>query len=407
MKKKIVAVSILLLLVSVPALAQVNAALSGTVSDSSGALIPGVEVTAKNIRTGIADTRVTNETGNFVFPSLQPGTYTLTSALSGFQTATYDNVVLGEGQQVRLNFTLQVGAAAQNVEVTIAADTVLATTSASVGYVLADKDVSTLPLASRNVLDVLQGTAGVVYTTNAFGAQVPNFGGTAVGSVNTTRDGLTTNDGRYNSSNGAYSAIFTSPDMVEELRVSSNNVDPTLGRGAAQVQMRTRSGANEFHGAAFYANNNSVLNSQTYFQNLNRAAKNYANRNQFGERLGGPIIKNKAFFFILTDNQRYMGKVTQNTLVLTELVKQGIFRYSTDHRNGAANSTTPSVDANGNPLNPAAIGSFNLFTDVKDPNRTGIDPTFMAKYYLPNSPLPNNYQLGDGLNTAGFQWLQP
>src|SRR5690348_8301574 len=103
MKRHLVAVSILLLFASVPALAQVNAGLSGTVSDASGALIPGVEVTAKNIRTGIADTRVSNETGSFVFPSLQPGTYTLTSALSGFQTATYDNVVLGEGQQVRLN----------------------------------------------------------------------------------------------------------------------------------------------------------------------------------------------------------------------------------------------------------------------------------------------------------------
>src|SRR6476646_4181698 len=109
MKKHLVAVSILLLLASISALAQVNAALSGTVSDASGALIPGVEVTAKNTKTGISYALITNETGNFVFPSLQPGTYTLTSALSGFQTATYDNVILGEGQQVRLNFTLQVG----------------------------------------------------------------------------------------------------------------------------------------------------------------------------------------------------------------------------------------------------------------------------------------------------------
>ena len=112
---------------------QVNAILTGTVSDSTGALIPGVEVTAKNINTGITDTRLTNETGNFVFPSLQPGTYTLSAALSGFQTATYNNVVLGQGQQVRLNFTMQVAAAAQSVEVSIAADTLLATTSASVG----------------------------------------------------------------------------------------------------------------------------------------------------------------------------------------------------------------------------------------------------------------------------------
>jgi Carboxypeptidase regulatory-like domain len=416
MRESIVKVALIIsLLVSPYAFGQVNAVLTGTVADSSGALIPGVEVTAKNINTGITDTRVTNETGNFVFPSLQPGNYTLQAALSGFQTASYNNVVLGQGQQVRLNFQLQVSGAAQNVEVVVAADTLLATTSASVGNVLADKDLLSLPLSSRNVLDVLQSTSGVVYTTNAFGAQVPNFGGTSVGSVNTTRDGLTTNDGRYNASNGAYSAIFTSPDMVEEIRVSSNNIDPALGRGAAQVQMRTRAGTNEFHGAAFYSNNNSFLNSQTYFQNLQGAAKNYANRNQFGGRLGGPIIKNKMFFFVLTDDQRYLGKITQNTIVLTDLAKQGIFRYSTDHRNGAVNSTTPSIDTNGNPLNPAAIRSFNLFSDVQDANRTGIDQSFVAKYYLPNMPSPNNYQCSavngtvfpDGLNTGCFQWLQP
>src|SRR5215813_12518368 len=411
---------IVALLLSESAFAQVNAGLSGTVSDASGALIPGVEVTAKNINTGITDTKVTNETGIFVFPSLQPGNYTLQAALSGFQTASYNNVVLGQGQQVRLNFQLQVAGGAQNVEVVVAADTLLATTSASVGNVLADKDLLSLPLSSRNVLDVLQSSSGVVYTTNAFGAQVPNFNGTAVGSVNTTRDGLTTNDGRYNASNGAYSAIFTSPDIVEEIRVSSNNIDPALGRGAAQVQMRTRAGTNEIHGAAFYSNNNSFLNSQTYFQNLQGAAKNYANRNQFGGRLGGPIIKNKMFFFVLTDDQRYLGKITQNTLVLTDTARQGIFRYSTDHRNGAANAITPSVDANGNLLNPANVRSFNLFSDVQDPNRTGIDQTFIAPYYLPSLPLPNTFQtiamssnpnnIGctpDGLNTGCYQWLMP
>ena len=110
--KKFLALSIVLLCF-IPSLtyAQVNAVLSGTASDASGALIPGVEVTAKNINTGITDTRLTNEAGNFVFPSLQPGTYTLSAALSGFQTASYNNVVLGQGQQVRLNFTLQVAAA--------------------------------------------------------------------------------------------------------------------------------------------------------------------------------------------------------------------------------------------------------------------------------------------------------
>src|SRR5678816_4447092 len=126
MKRFSIAALLLSLFLTGTAFGQVNAVLTGTVSDASGALIPGVEVTAKNINTGITETRITNETGNFVFPRLQPGSnYTLSAALSGFQTATYNNVVLGQGQQVRLLFTLRVGAAARDVEVTIAADTLL------------------------------------------------------------------------------------------------------------------------------------------------------------------------------------------------------------------------------------------------------------------------------------------
>src|SRR6185369_13167534 len=121
--------------------AQVNASVGGRVSDASSALIPGVEVTAKNINTGIVATRITNETGTYEFPSLQPGSYLVSASLTGFQTSRYDNVQLSQGQQVRLNFTLQVGGVAQAVEVTVAADTILATTTASVGNVLPDTQV--------------------------------------------------------------------------------------------------------------------------------------------------------------------------------------------------------------------------------------------------------------------------
>src|SRR5262245_31751266 len=109
MKKFLIAATLLVLFASSFIFGQVNGALTGTVSDATGALIPGVEVTAKNVNTGISDTRLTNETGNFVFPSLQPGTYTLEASLSGFQKSKYDNVTLGQSQTVRLNFTLQVG----------------------------------------------------------------------------------------------------------------------------------------------------------------------------------------------------------------------------------------------------------------------------------------------------------
>src|SRR5436190_13926764 len=397
------------------AFGQINAVVGGTVSDASGALIPGVEVTARNVATGIVTTRLTNESGNYDFASLQPGAYTLSASLSGFQSATYNNVQLSQGQQVPLNFTLQVGTVAQAVEVVAEANTLLATTTSSVGDVLADVQVPSLPLASRNVLDLVRNAAA--------GAVGDNFAGARMSQMNTTRDGLPTMDGRYNDWNGAYSAVFTSPDLVEEVQVIVNSIDASAGRGSAQVKMQTRSGGNDFHGALFYANKNSALGAQGWFQNLVGAQKTFNNRNQYGGRLGGPIKQNKAFFFVLIDEQRYVEKQNVVSTVLTAPARQGIFRYLTEgatganngtsRRNGNAFSTTPSVDLNGNTLSaspsngaPLFLNSFSLFSDVRDPFRPRIDPVWVGPQYLSRMPLPNDYTVGDGLNTAGYRWLR-
>ena len=202
------------------------------------------------------------------------------------------------------------------------------------------------------------------------------------------------------------------------MRVSSNTIDPALGRGSAQVQMRTRGGGNDFHGALFYTNANSALESLPYFANLQGQSKSYENRNQYGGRLGGPIKKNKAFFFVLIDDQRYQTKLNMVSTVLTPTAPKGIYRYltaggpgGTSRKNGNAFSATPSVDLNGNILTTAngqqlSLNQINLFTQVGDPNRTQIDPIWVGPQYLSRMPLPNNYTVGDGLNTAGYQWQQ-
>ncbi|MBI4471397.1 MAG: TonB-dependent receptor [Acidobacteria bacterium] len=404
----------LFLLLTVPALAQVNATLSGTASDTSGALIPGVEVTATNLNTGIITTAITNETGSYTMPSLQPGVYRLTAALAGFQTASYNNVQLSQGQQVRLNFSLQVGTVAQAVEVVSEADTRLATTSVSVGDALPEVEVRSLPLATRDVLDLVKTTPGAVGD---------NFAGARVSQLNTTLDGLVVSDGRYLDWNGAFSATFASPDLVEEVQVMVNTVDAAVGRGSGQVQMQTRSGGNEFHGALFYADENSALKAKGWFQNLVGADKSFQNRHQFGGRIGGPIKRNKAFFFVLYDGQRYLEKQNVVSTVLTAPAREGIFRYLTENalgasggasrRNGNAFSTTPSVNLAGNILTanpttgaPLFVNSFSLFGDVRDPNRTRIDPVWVTPQLLRRMPLPNDWTAGDGLNTAGFRWLR-
>src|SRR5882672_8702833 len=158
MRKTILA-GMLALLLPVTAFAQVNATVGGTVGDAAGAVIPGVEVTGTNVNTGIVSNQITNETGTYNFASLQPGTYTFSASLPGFQMQSFQNITLSQGQQVRLNFTLQVAGSSQTVEVVTDASVALATTTASVGDVIPEVELRSLPLALRDVLQVISGTA--------------------------------------------------------------------------------------------------------------------------------------------------------------------------------------------------------------------------------------------------------
>src|SRR2546425_11524242 len=283
-----------------------NATLGGTVTDATRALIPGVMVTATNTQTGIVTTVLTNETGAYQFASLQTGTYRVTAELPGFQTQTYNDVTLGVAQQVRLNFTLQVSTQSQSVEVSVAADTLIATTSSSVGAVLPEYKLRDLPLSTRNALDLVATTAGT---------QGSSFAGSRTIGVNTVRDGVPVSDGRYDV--GVSASTYVSPDLVEEVRVIVAPADAEMGRGTGQVQMATRSGTNRFRGSVFWTNRNSALDASNWFNNFNGVPKDYQNRNQFGGRFGGPIIKNKTFFFVLLDEQRNLTRQTFVGSVLT------------------------------------------------------------------------------------------
>src|SRR5881296_3050430 len=332
-KPLVAAVTLIFLGLSVLAFAQTsNATLGGTISDASGALIPGVTITATNTGTGIVTTVVSNEAGAYQFARMQKGTYTVTAELPGFQTQARNGVALGVSQQVRLNFTLQVGSVAQTVEVTVAADTLIATSSSSVGTVLPDYKVRDLPLGGRNVMDLLTRTAGVSNAVSGEGTNTGSsagdvgfFAGGRLSAVNTTRDGFVVSDGRY--LHGAFSSTYVSPDLVEEVRVITAPVDAEMGRGNGQVQMSTRSGTNQYRGSVFWNNRNSALDASNWFNNFNSIPKDYENRNQYGARLGGPIIKNKTYFFFLIDEQRDLFKQTFVGTTLTPLARQGAFRF--------------------------------------------------------------------------------
>ena len=312
----------------------INATLSGIASDNSGALIPGVEITAKNTDTGVVSTALTNESGAYRFGSLQPGPYEVSARLAGFQGQTF-RLTLGTSQQIRQNFILQIGAVTQSVEVSVAPDQLLTTVSSSVGNVLPEKQVVDLPLVGRNVMDLATIMPGVVGNGGA-GTTFAGIQAGGSGNVNVQLDGVTVNNGRH--TQGLAAATTITPDMVEEFRVVVAAVD-VEGRGSAQIQVRTRSGTNQFHGSAVWNVRNSALNANSWSNNRQAIAPTWYNRHQYTATLGGPIIQNKTFFFGLFDGQNGLQKQSVDAVVLTDPARQGIFRFFPGVNNGNADAT--------------------------------------------------------------------
>lgn len=453
---KILLVFLSAMLLVAPAFSQgTNATVTGTIADSTGALIPGVSVTAANTATGVVNTVITNETGSYNFPTLLPGTYKLSAELSGFQTQSYTNVRLGNADQVRLNFTLQVGGVNQSVEVTVAADTLLAVSSSSVGEVINQQRVADLPTVTNNVLDLYRLTPGIRIDDTGNSGSVSGLGG--LGTVNITRDGVD-NVGAARFGASLNGATYMSPDLIGEVRFVVAPVDAEMGRGNGQFQFLTRSGGNEYHGTGVWTVRNTALDANTWANNRavdpkTGASKptqpNWYNNHQFTASLGGPIVKNKTFFFALWDSALINGRTVQNPVVLTPCARRGIFRYFDTWNNGnffqqtQATGTTPTigvVDGVGNPATPATNPNGSAFTGslhyasvfgtvlnpttmnsdcsnaqvgpaptangAWDQYRTGVDSTGFVTKFLGKMPIPNNYEVGDGLNTAGFKWTR-
>jgi hypothetical protein len=441
----------LILVPSAPAFGQSTyATVSGSVTDASGAVLPGVSVTGTNNATGVVTSVITNEAGVYTLPSLLSGSYTVSAELPGFQKQTYTNVQLGNADRVRLNFALQVATQSQSVEVTVAADTLLATSSSSVGEVLSQTRVQDLPTVSNNVLDLYRLMPGI--RVNADGVSGSFAGLSGFGTVNMVRDGVDAAGGSRWGSN-ALSATYMSPDLIGEARLIVAPVDAELGRGNAQIQFLTRSGTNQFHGTGAWYVRNSALDANTWNNNRQVDPKtgawkptqpDWSNNHQFTGSYSGPIVKNKTFFFALWDSLLVNGRTTPNSMVLTPCARNGVFRYFDDWNNGNANQqidrgATPTiavVDGIGNPARPAIAPGGGAYTgqlryasvfgplantptapDCSDARvqgspwdtfRTRMDPTGFVGKVLGKMPLPNNYEAvgSDGLNTAGYRWTR-
>ncbi|MBI3207657.1 MAG: carboxypeptidase regulatory-like domain-containing protein [Candidatus Solibacter usitatus] len=385
-------VGILLLFTCLAAAQGTDAALSGTVADQTGAAVPGATVTVTNTRTGVEIASTANNAGVYLFPSLLPGVYRIQAGHAGFKKYVLNEVSLGLGERLTINLPMELGAVAESIEVA-SRNEALATATATVGGLLTERSIQQLPLISRDALGL---------TTTQPGTNGTNFNGAQRVALNITLDGINVQDNRINS--GVFSTLFTSVDRIEEVQVITSPVDAEFGRGSGQIILNSRGGSNQFVGSAFEQLRNTALNANSFFNNLQGLQRPILIRNQFGVRLGGPIRKNKTFFHFLFESSRIRQNSNVTRTVYTPTARQGIFRYFPGAQNANANSSSATVDAAGNPVRPASatggLQAVSLFG--RDPNRAAPDPTGTIAKDLALIPLPNNFRVGDGLNTAGY-----
>ncbi|PYS53372.1 MAG: hypothetical protein DMG13_12825, partial [Acidobacteria bacterium] len=278
--------------------AQATAQISGAVRDQSGAVLPGVEVTATQTDTGIVRTAVTNETGSYVLPNLAVGPFRLEAALPGFRTFVQTGIVLQVNSNPVINPVLEVGQVTEQVEVQANASLV-DTRSTAVGQVMENERILELPLQGRQVTDLITLSGAAVET----GKSAPEGWnkGTTAGTFITVAGGqnfgvMYSLDGAmHNNGYDGTSMPMPFPDALQEFKVDASGMGAAGGtRGSGgQVNAVTKSGTNEFHGSAFEFVRNYAFNARNFFA----LKRDNLKRNQFGGTLGGPISKNKLFFF--------------------------------------------------------------------------------------------------------------
>jgi hypothetical protein len=285
----------------------------GRVADPSGAVLSAAKITLTNEATGISRDANTNESGDYSFVDVAPGTYTVQFELTGFKKNVQKSVIVDVNQVVTLNSTLQIGGSQETVEVTSEAPQV-DTTSTQLGAVINDRSVNELPLNTRDTYQFLQLQPGVQSQLGSSGslfAGSDDPGSVSVNGGRTRANNFSVNGGDANDQFVNTPTIQPTPDAVEEFRVITNTFDAEYGRNSGSVvNVITKSGGNAFHGDLYEYFRNTVLDSRGYPD----TTKPQLNQNQFGGTFGGPIKKDRTFFFLSYEARRIRDGVPGNLL---------------------------------------------------------------------------------------------
>lgn len=316
--------ALLLLILPAPARAQFDAAtVLGLVADESGGAVPGASVTLTNVATGIRATTVTGSTGAYQFLNVRVGIYTIEAELQGFATARASNVNVTVNARQRVDLSLRVGGIGETVEV-VGGIRQLETESSDRGQVIASEQVVNLPLNGRAYADLALLSPGV-RRSSISGSRDASFNVNGLRSAlnNFILDGVDNNS--YGTSNQGFSnqVVQVSPDAVEEFKVQTNNYSAEFGRASGAVINATfRSGTNQFHGTGWEFNRNTRLNATGFFK-PSSGEKPTMNRNQFGGVFGGPLVRDRAFFFVNYEGFREVSREVVFSSVPTLAMREG------------------------------------------------------------------------------------
>jgi len=361
---------------------QATASLRGTVTDQSGAVIVGTNVTLTNKGTNVVFTTETNATGNYVFPVVPVGTYKLKVDKAGFVTFEQKGIALELNQHGRLDVSLKLGAATQTVEVTANVAQV-DTTSAVLGEVENQRAINELPLVGRDTLQLGLLQAGVFATDPGDGSGNPfSVSGQRSESMTFLVNGADNTDYLDNNI-----AVSPNPDAVQEFKILTNNYDAEYGRTSGGiVNQITKSGTNRFHGDVFEFLRNDALNANDFLLNAVGAPRSPFKRNVFGGTLGGPIKHNKTFFFASYQGARRIEGETSPLLNVLDTAERG---GNFSELCPAASGSPSGFDSNGNCVNPSGTQLYNPVTGNPYPNDQVPVNSISANYIAKFLPLPN------------------
>ena len=386
-------------LLSVNALAQSGGStVRGTITDAQGNVVAGATVNLTNPEKNFNRTQSTNQEGVYVFTAIPPGTYKLDVEAPGFKTASASGLVALVDTPIVRDVQLEVGAVSETVNITSGSEAAINTSDASIGNSFERKRIVDLPLNANNVVGLLSLQPGVSRTGYVNGGRSDQS--------NITLDGVDVNeqqDGLDVVTDEAFASVLrVTRDSLQEFRVTTTNPNAEQGRSSgAQVSLVTRSGSNDWHGSLFETHRNTVTTANDFFNNAAGVERPQLLRNIFGGSVGGPIIKNRAFFFFTYEGFREATATSVVREVPLPTLGQGLVRYRTDSGfsdPGCPAGTPGGVDC----LTPDEINAAYTALNGSSP---GINPAALAVLADASRRYPaNDTTVGDQLNTSGFRF---